>query len=90
MTRPRRLPWVEGDRRTYVISDKGGVLDRIADEAEVRLLDNARSLLKITGPMLDELRTQDEWKFTCERLRESLTDAVNLAEARGERLCERS
>ncbi|WP_181787070.1 hypothetical protein [Streptomyces phytophilus] len=64
------------------------MLDRIADEAEVRLLDNARSLLRITGPMLDELRTQDEWKFACERLRESLTDAVNVAEARGERLRE--
>lgn len=87
--RPRRLPFTEDGRRAYVIAEPGGVLNKVADDAEFRLLANARALLELTGPMLDELRTADEWRFAVERLRESLTDAVNVAEARGERLYER-
>lgn len=86
--RPRRLPFTEGGRRAYVISEPGGILQREADAAEARMLDDARALLTILSKTVGELETRDEFDFVVQRMSEALTNAIGVADARGERLGE--
>ena len=87
---PRLLPWsTEDGRPCYLRTDGGGVLSRLADGIEEiqlsmghELLEHARGVLTPGTRALSAI----EYRWLACRLAEALTDALRVAESRGERI----
>lgn len=85
----RRLPWTTGEGKLCFLSTAGpdSFLSRLADELEdvqldtaAEVLEHSRSLLANPDAPVTELR------FVTARLAECLSDALRVAESRGERM----
>ncbi|MFD4972427.1 hypothetical protein [Streptomyces sp. NPDC056817] len=65
----------------------GGVIAAMSDAIENDLIESAAVVLALVNAMLDGPKlTADESWFMLRRTAECLTDALNVAELRGERL----
>ncbi|MFE7215696.1 hypothetical protein ACFU93_38505 [Streptomyces sp. NPDC057611] len=65
----------------------GGVIAAMSDAIENDLIESAAVVLALVNAMLDGPKlTADESWFMLRRAAECLTDALNVAELRGERL----
>lgn len=69
-----------------LVTEPGGALENAADQAEHDMIANARAIVGILGKTRGELESADEFDFVVTRLIEALTDLINVAVARGERL----
>ncbi|KOG52804.1 hypothetical protein ADK76_30650 [Streptomyces griseoflavus] len=86
---PRLLPWANQDGKPcYVIGEGRGLVSDFADELEelqlctaIEVLDHSRASLSRAEPL-----APTELLFITNRLTESLTDAVRVADSRGRRL----
>ncbi|MEU7155040.1 hypothetical protein [Streptomyces chrestomyceticus] len=86
---PRLLPWASQDGKPcYLIGDGRGLVSDLADGLEelqlctaVEVLDHSRTALNQTEPP-----APTELLFITNRLTESLSDAVRVADSRGRRL----
>ncbi|MDX3132456.1 hypothetical protein PV367_22250 [Streptomyces europaeiscabiei] len=87
----RLLPWVGGEGKDcYLVTDGGGgPVSRVADATEAIQLGMGRELLAHAGEMLAEAAPGGELRFLAERLSEALSDALRVAESRGQRLTRR-
>ncbi|WP_431043598.1 hypothetical protein ACQUSR_18080 [Streptomyces sp. P1-3] len=88
MNTPRLLPWSSPEGKPCRLAGDGtGYVSRLADDMEAVQLRMGSELLGYAGQMLDDRKaTTDELRFLGNRLRESLRDALRVAESRGERL----
>lgn len=84
----RLLPWDgEGGKACYLVTDReGGAVSRLADVAEGVQLGMGRELLAHAGEMLAGDPAGGELRFLATRSREALSDALRVAESRGQRL----
>ncbi|MZD03796.1 hypothetical protein GTW43_01690 [Streptomyces sp. SID5785] len=88
MAELRRMPPGADGRSSYC--QPGGVVAAVSDAIENDLVASAAVVLGLVRAALDGPRpTADEAWFMLRRLAECLTDALNVAELRGERLAER-
>ncbi|MEN2419940.1 hypothetical protein AABB02_17795 [Streptomyces rimosus] len=86
---PRLLPWAgQDDKPCYVIPEDGGFVSTLANRLEelqlrtaIDVLDHSRAALNQVQPL-----TPTELLFITNRLTESLSDAVRVADSRGRRL----
>ncbi|MER5909698.1 hypothetical protein ABT124_04125 [Streptomyces sp. NPDC001982] len=64
------------------------MLSLLADKIESQQMETAAVIVKLARPMVGEEAklTADELRWIAGRLIESLTDVLNIAESRGERL----
>ncbi|MFE9094411.1 hypothetical protein [Streptomyces sp. NPDC007264] len=87
----RLLPWTTPEGAPCYLStdDPESLLSRLADRLEADLLDSARFILAEARPLLaDEDTGRRELRFTGVQLAAALSDALRIAESRGERLVE--
>lgn len=85
MTDLRRMP-LSADGRTG-FCQPGGVVAAMSDAIENDLIESGAVVLGLVRAMLDGPQlTADEAWFMLHRTAECLTDALNVAELRGERL----
>lgn len=84
----RLLPWVGGEGKAcYLVTDgDGGTVSRLADATEVVQLGTGRELLAHAREMLAGDARGGELRFLAERLSGALSDALRVAESRGQRL----
>ncbi|WRZ90021.1 hypothetical protein OHB54_13670 [Streptomyces sp. NBC_01007] len=91
-SRMRLLPWTgpEG-KRAHLITDGGPTtLSLLADKIERQQIETASVIVELARPMVaaEANLTADELRWIASRLIESLTDLLNIAESRGERIPE--
>ncbi|WFB11625.1 hypothetical protein LRS74_13360 [Streptomyces sp. LX-29] len=87
---PRLLPWTTPDGRPcYLSTDGRGYLSTLADSIEAvqlgmgeELLERAREVLAPGARAL----SATEYRWLASRLAEALTDALQVAESRGQRI----
>ncbi|MFE1246490.1 hypothetical protein [Streptomyces sp. NPDC058735] len=85
MTGLRRMPLSAEGRTGYC--QPGGLVAAMSDAIENELLESGTVVLGLVRAMLDGPQlTADECWFMLRRTAECLTDALNVAELRGERL----
>ncbi|MCP3820425.1 hypothetical protein NLX86_20690 [Streptomyces sp. A3M-1-3] len=84
----RLLPWTGPEGKPcYLVGDGRGYLSRVADNVEDVQLGMGADLLDHVAEVLgDERATVVELRFIAARLTEALSDALRVAESRGERL----
>jgi hypothetical protein len=86
----RLLPWSgpEGKRAHLITDGSSTLLSRLADSIENQQIDTAAVIVELARPMVDEEAklTADELRWIAGRLIESLTDVLNIAESRGQRI----
>ncbi|MCY0938391.1 hypothetical protein OTB74_30305 [Streptomyces sp. H34-S4] len=90
VTGPRLLPWTTQDGSPcYLSTDGRGYLSSLADSIEEVQLDMGEELLdyarKVIAPGATELSAV-EYRWLACRLTEALTDALRVAESRGDRI----
>ncbi|WP_037888443.1 hypothetical protein [Streptomyces viridochromogenes] len=87
---PRLLPWTTPDGNPcYLSTDGSGYLSTLADGIEAvqlgmgeELLEHAREVLALGARAL----SATEYRWLASRLAEALTDALRVAESRGQRI----
>ncbi|MEV7004022.1 hypothetical protein AB0N62_41240 [Streptomyces sp. NPDC093982] len=88
----RLLPWSgpNGQPAHLVTDGTETFLNRLADSMEAEQIQTARTLRDLADSVLvDQLNpSSDELRFMVRRLCESVTDLVNIAESRGQRVPE--
>ncbi|MGW1749243.1 hypothetical protein ACWCRD_27270 [Streptomyces sp. NPDC002092] len=88
----RLLPWggPEGKRAHLVTDGTPTPLALLADRIESQQIETATVIVELARPMVGEEAklTADELRWIAGRLIESLTDVLNIAESRGQRLPE--
>ncbi|MGW9030637.1 hypothetical protein ACWGQ5_42525 [Streptomyces sp. NPDC055722] len=64
------------------------MLSLLADNIESQQIETASVIVELARPMVaaEAKLTADELRWICTRLIESLTDVLNIAESRGERI----
>lgn len=86
----RLLPWsgADGQPAHLVTDDRGSFLSRLADQMEATQLETGTEVLKLSRAMLESLErpTSNELFYVIQRLAECLTDALRVAESRGQRI----
>nr|WP_308378876.1 hypothetical protein [Streptomyces sp. ISL-43] len=90
VTGPRLLPWTTQDGNPCYLSTNGrGYLSSLADSIEEVQLDMGEELLgyarQVVAPGAKELSAV-EYRWLACRLTEALTDALRVAESRGDRI----
>ncbi|GGL72054.1 hypothetical protein GCM10010129_14610 [Streptomyces fumigatiscleroticus] len=89
-THIRLLPWTgpEGKPAHLVTDGTATPLALLADTVENQQIETAAVILGLARPMLGEDRdlTVGELRFITRRLYESLTEVLNVAESRGQRI----
>ena len=87
MTDGRLLPWPGPEGTPCRLIGDSGWLSRLADELEETQLDTGERVVSIAGQMLaDDSVPAPELRFLARQLTMALTDALRVAESRGERL----
>ncbi|KPI24037.1 hypothetical protein OV320_8699 [Actinobacteria bacterium OV320] len=88
----RLLPWKGPEGKTaHLITDGTPTpLSLLADKIESQQIETAAVIVELARPMVGEEAklTTDELRWIAGRLIESLTDVLNIAESRGQRLPE--
>ncbi|MFI9231386.1 hypothetical protein [Streptomyces rimosus] len=81
----RRMPGTAKERTGYC--QQGGVVAAMSDAIEDGLIESAAVVLGLVRALLDgpQLTADESW-FMLRRTAECLTDTLNVAELRGERL----
>ncbi|MGW2566845.1 hypothetical protein [Streptomyces sp. NPDC001537] len=86
----RLLPWggPEGKRAHLVTDGTPTPLSLLADRIESQQIETATVIVELARPMVVEEAklTADELRWICSRLIESLTEVLNIAESRGQRI----
>ncbi|MEE6268175.1 hypothetical protein V2E29_21370 [Streptomyces diastatochromogenes] len=85
----RLLPWPgPGGQPSYLVSDDSNShVSQLADRMEEEQLSTAQTVLRLATELLGEPKASaSELRSAGSRLRESLCDALRVAESRGERL----
>ncbi|MCP3822479.1 hypothetical protein NLX86_31655 [Streptomyces sp. A3M-1-3] len=86
----RLLPWsgADGQPAHLVTDGRGSFLSRLADQMEATQLETGTQVLKLSRAMLASIETptSDELFYVTHRLAECLTDALRVAEIRGQRI----
>lgn len=87
-TNARLLPWQSNGKPAYLVTDLSGTspLARLADSVEAQQVANAREVLRLSGQAEMDTCGAPELRWVCERLRESLTETLRIAESRGMRI----
>jgi hypothetical protein len=88
MSHLRRLPFngPEGKPAFIPADNPDGPLSRFADAVEAQQLAVGQTLLALVCPMLDVELTAEEALYMLRRTAECLSDALGVAESRGQRL----
>ncbi|MFD7602779.1 hypothetical protein ACFWAN_19990 [Streptomyces mirabilis] len=88
----RLLPWSgpEGKRAHLITDGTASMLSLLADKIERQQIETASVIVELARPMVapEAKLTTDELRWIAGRLIESLTDVLNIAESRGERIPE--
>ncbi|MFE8946246.1 hypothetical protein [Streptomyces sp. NPDC007856] len=88
----RLLPWKgpEGKSAHLITDGTPTPLSLLADTIESQQIETATVIVELARPMVGEEAklTADELRWICSRLIESLTEVLNIAESRGQRLPE--
>lgn len=86
----RLLPWSgpEGKRAHLITDGSPTMLSLLADHIESQQIQTATVIVGLARPMVGEEAklTADELRWIARRLIESLTDVLNIAESRGQRI----
>mgnify|MGYP003624026511 CR=1 FL=1 len=86
----RLLPFSgpEGKRAHLITDGSPTMLSLLADNIESQQIQTATVIVSLARPMIKEEAklTADELRWICTRLIESLTDVLNIAESRGQRI----
>ncbi|MFF3874739.1 hypothetical protein [Streptomyces sp. NPDC001978] len=86
----RLLPWSdpEGKRAHLVTDGTETFLSRLADDVEDQQIETATVMRDLAKPMVEDTAslTTAELRWIVRRLIESLTDVLNIAESRGQRI----
>ncbi|MFD8390655.1 hypothetical protein ACFV2N_15955 [Streptomyces sp. NPDC059680] len=86
----RLLPWSgpEGKRAHLITDGTASMLSLLADKIESQQIETATVIVELARPMVGEEAklTADELRWIAGRLIESLTDVLNIAESRGQRI----
>lgn len=86
----RLLPWKgpEGKPAHLVTDGTPTPLSLLADKIETQQIESAAVIVELARPMVGEEAklTADELRWIAGRLIESLTDVLNIAESRAQRL----
>jgi hypothetical protein len=86
----RLLPWLSAEGKPCFLApgdEGGGIVSRLADEAEARQLAVGAEVLGAAGAVLgDPLSPHAEVRYAAIRLAECLADVLRVAESRGRRL----
>ncbi|MEV4879319.1 hypothetical protein OHB31_18775 [Streptomyces microflavus] len=89
-THLRLLPWAgpEGKPAHLVTDNTASPLALLADRMEAQQIETAAVVVSLAKPMVEESAdlTADELRWIARRLCESLTDVLNVAESRGQRV----
>ncbi|MGM9380551.1 hypothetical protein [Streptomyces antibioticus] len=89
-SRVRLLPWKgpEGKPAHLITDDAHSPLSLLADRIENQQVNNAAVIVELARPMVGEEAklTADELRWIAGRLIESLTEVLNVAESRAQRL----
>ncbi|MFE7558496.1 hypothetical protein [Kitasatospora sp. NPDC057500] len=92
MAGPRLLPWATEDGRPcYLSTDGKGYISTLADSIETVQLDMGQDLLEYArGALAPGAKAQStvEYRWLACRLTEALSDALRVAQSRGERIPE--
>ncbi len=94
LTGPRLLPWTTPDGRScYLSTDGGGYLSTLADSIEIVQLTMGEELLEHARDVLapgSRAQSATEYRWLACRLTEALSDALRVAESRGQRIPDHS
>ncbi|MFI9601478.1 hypothetical protein ACIHCX_16690 [Streptomyces sp. NPDC052043] len=86
----RLLPWSgpEGKRAHLITDGSATMLSLLADSIENQQMETAAVILGLAKPMVEDTAslTTGELRWLCRRLIESLTEVMNVAESRGQRI----
>lgn len=86
----RLLPWSgpEGKTAHLVTDGSRTFLSQLADTIENQQMETAAVIVSLAKPMVEDTAnlTADELRWVARRLIESLTDVLNVAESRGQRI----
>ncbi|MFJ3672053.1 hypothetical protein ACIPSE_36925 [Streptomyces sp. NPDC090106] len=86
----RLLPWKgpEGKPAHLITDDASSPLSLLADRVESQQINNAAVIVELARPMVtpEAQLTADELCWICGRLIESLTEVLNVAESRAQRI----
>ena len=86
----RLLPWSgpEGKPAHLVTNGTASPLSLLADEIESQQIETAVVIVSLARPMVEDHANLaiDELRWIARRLIESLTDVLNIAESRGQRI----
>jgi hypothetical protein len=86
----RLLPWSgpEGKPAHLVTDGSPTPLSLLADSIENEQIETAAVIVGLAKPMVEDTAslTTSELRWVCRRLIESLTDVLNIAESRGQRI----
>jgi hypothetical protein len=87
-TAARLLPWQVDGKPQYLHTDASGEspFSRLADDVEAQQLANASEVLRLSGQPEVDACDVAELRWIVERLRESLTETLRIADSRGARL----
>ncbi|TQE24853.1 hypothetical protein Sipo8835_32590 [Streptomyces ipomoeae] len=85
----RLLPWSNDGKRAHLVTDgTRSFLSQLADTIEEQQIQTAAVIVSLARPMVEDTADlgKDELRWVARRLIESLTDVLNIAESRGQRL----
>lgn len=86
----RLLPWAgpEGKPAHLVTDGTETFLSQLADNVEAQQIETAAVIVSLAKPMVEDSAdlTAPELRWIARRLIESLTDVLNVAESRGQRV----
>lgn len=85
----RLLPWTEDGKPAYLSTrNTETFLSRLADRVEEQQIETAAVILSLAKPIVEDTAnlTVDELRWIARRLIESLTEVLNIAESRGQRI----
>lgn len=85
----RLLPWSNDGKRAHLVTDgTRSFLSQLADTIEAQQIETAAVIVSLARPMVEDPADlgKDELRWIARRLIESLTDVLNIAESRGQRI----
>lgn len=85
----RLLPWSHDGKPAHLVTDgTQSFLSQLADKIEGQQIETAAVIVGLAKPMVEDTAdlTADELRWIARRLIESLTEVLNIAESRGQRI----
>ncbi|MGW7169677.1 hypothetical protein ACWGH3_31270 [Streptomyces sp. NPDC054884] len=85
----RLLPWSHDGKPAHLVTDgTRSFLSQLADKIENQQIETAAVVLGLAKPMIEDTANlrADELRWVSRRLIESLTEVLNIAESRGQRI----